>query len=122
MGDGPITDEQILQLRAALEAAKMQGTLPGGFSFDPTSVLAAAAALVVCAGCQTGPRLKGNPADYINPTVAVMKFDNKAGGFKVGAKTYYSQILENPYGDGWKTLDLKGTWRSGGAPPGVSGR
>ena len=42
--------------------------------------LAAAAALCVCAGCQTGPRLKGNPADYVNPTVAVMKFDNKVGG------------------------------------------
>jgi curli biogenesis system outer membrane secretion channel CsgG len=43
--------------------------------------LAAAAALCLCAGCQTGPRLKGNPADYINPTVAVVKFDNKVGGF-----------------------------------------
>ncbi|NTV10971.1 MAG: TonB-dependent receptor [Zoogloea sp.] len=35
-------------------------------------------------------------------------------GTKVGSKTYYGQINDNPYGDGWQTADLRGIWRSGG--------
>jgi curli biogenesis system outer membrane secretion channel CsgG len=38
----------------------------------------AAVALLLCAGCGES-KLKGDPADYINPTVAVMKFENRAG-------------------------------------------
>ncbi|MES2089163.1 MAG: TonB-dependent receptor, partial [Pseudomonadota bacterium] len=33
---------------------------------------------------------------------------DKAAG---GATTYFGNVSVNPYGDGWKTLDLRGTWR-----------
>ncbi len=35
-------------------------------------------------------------------------------GKTVGSTTYYGQLSDNPYGDGWQTADVKGTWRSGG--------
>jgi len=34
-------------------------------------------AAVLCAGCEGG-LFSGNPTDFIKPTIAVMKFDNRA--------------------------------------------
>ena len=35
-------------------------------------------------------------------------------GKTVSTTTYYGQLSDNPYGDGWQTLDLKASWRSTG--------
>lgn len=39
---------------------------------------------------------------------------NMPDGKTVSGTTYYGQLSDNPYGDGWQTVDLKGTWRSDG--------
>lgn len=35
------------------------------------------------------------------------------GGSTSNGKTYYGQLTQNPYGDGWQTFDWRAHWRSG---------